>query len=496
MVSRPVTTFRSRSYWYGLTLGCAAAALCIGLALPFLFGEPGATTKLGTAAGAESGIDFSSGEGEGATAGADPDVTTDVTAGAGSAGAGGSGVSSSSAGAGTGAGSAAAGKTAARATGGKLTVGIPIFDLGFRVPGVDPEEQKAQWNSYVNAVNASGGVNGGQIEAVYAGYNPLDDSSVRAMCNRLVDAKVLAVLAYGLFDTQVLCFTEEHGIPLINGIGFSDEIVSRSRGLLFSAIIGKTRAGRAQVAELDRIGVLKNKKIGILTSTDRNDDSAARHGIQASLEARGYKVTYTANLSSELQTGTAQIPVEVQQMQSRGIDAVFLAANLLYSGTFVQNGENQGFRPQYLTSDLSQMAEDGNTSRMTQAFDGAIGVSVLRTGEDKVNAPEPAFDAQCRATYERTGAKNPRGQLAYNTTMAMCSVVEMFKRGAQAASSPVTAKSLVAGLETLNDFPVAFEAGGSLSPSKHDAPVAVRTLVWKYSCVCYHPSGSFQPAAK
>jgi ABC-type branched-subunit amino acid transport system substrate-binding protein len=339
-------------------------------------------------------------------------------------------------------------------------------------------------------------VNGAPIEATYVGYNPLDDSSVRTMCQKIVDAKVLAVLAYGLFDTQVLCFTEEHGVPLINGIGFSDDILQRSRGLLFSAVIGKTRAGRTQVAELDRIGQLKGKKLGVLTSADRNDDSAAKHGIEATLEARGYKVEYEADLSSELQTGTAQIPVQVQQMQAHGVNAVFLAANLVYSGTFVQNAENQGYRPQYFTSDLSQMAEDGNTSRMSQSFDGAIGVSVLRTGEDKVNIPEPAYDAQCRQTYEAPGAKNPRGQLAYNTTMAMCSVVEMLTRGAAAAGSSLNARTLVAGLETLSDFPMAFEAAGSLGPGKHDAPVAVRTLRWHYDCLCYHPTGDFQPASR
>ena len=63
--------------------------------------------------------------------------------------------------------------------------------------------------------------------------------------------------------------------------------------------------------------------------------------IEAELEARGCKVAHRETLSADLSTGSSQIPLAVQQMRGKGVNAVMLLANPVYATQFVQGAQAQ-----------------------------------------------------------------------------------------------------------------------------------------------------------
>jgi hypothetical protein len=491
---------RNRSAAYASVIGVVVALLAAGLAIPYVFGHPehaAASRNLRTTPG---GANLG-----GTTGAAGADAAAAAAQAAAAAAANGAGFGRPAAG---GAGTAPAG-AAARAGGSsgplapgitdkEVHVGIPIFNVGIRIPveGLDPVEQRAQWGSYIDAVNKAGGVQGRQLVPVYGDYNPLNPDSFRAMCIALTEnTQVFAVLGYGIFDNQAPCFAQEHGVPLVNAIGVSDATMATSSRRILSVDIGKDRALRNHALMLSKLGVLKGKTVGVVSSTDRNDDAQVGATLLPLLRQLGVKVAHYSNLSSDQSTALAQLPVETRAMQAAGVNLIFLDANLLYSGYFVNDADQQGYHPQYTTSDFEQLVEDGETNMYTQGFDGAIGVTALRTGDQRVGQPEPPFDAHCREIYQSaSGAKYNRGDIQYDTTEGICSVVDITAKALSLAGRFPTRDSFIAAGEALKNFDLAYSAPGAFSPAKHDAPQFVRVAQWHYDCKCWVPTSAFEPA--
>ena len=486
---------RSRRAAYMSVIGVIILTLVAGLAVPYVFGHAEETRRVNAASSPSASPGDASGGGAlgSSEAGLQSDGVTTSSVGPSALGQapGGAAVLSVP-------GSVPPGAGVPGITGREIRVGIPIFDLGTRIPipGINPDEQRAQWSSYIVAANKNVGAGGHQLRPVFQGYNPLVADSFRSACLALTqDTQVFAVLAYGLFDEQVPCFAREHGVPVVNGIGVSDATMASSGARVLTVSIGKDRALRNHALELQDLGVLKNKRVGILTSTDRNDNAAVDAALVPTLRRLGVTIAHYSNLSSDQTTALAQLPIESRQMQASGVNLVFLDANLLLSGYFIQHSDEQGFHPLYTTSDFEQLVQDGVTNPFPQGFDRAIGVTVLRTGEQRAGQPEPAFDKHCREIYQAaSGAKYQRGDLQYETTAGICSVVDIAAKALAAAGAAPTRASFMTAAESLKNFELGYSERGSFAPGKHDAPQSIRLARWSFDCKCWKPTGPFHPA--
>ena len=108
---------------------------------------------------------------------------------------------------------------------------------------------------------------------------------------------------------------------------------------------------------------------------------------------------------------------------------------------------------------------------------------------------EPPFDARCREIYQSaSGAKYQRGDLQYDTTEGLCSVVDITAKALAAAGRFPTRDSFIAGGEVLKNFDLGYSAPGAFSPAKHDAPQFLRVAQWHFDCKCWIPISPFQPA--
>lgn len=512
------TGSRGKRQTYTALIGIAVGSLTAGLLIPFATGERVGTgvetsaaplaSDFGTDAGAGVDTSLSDGTGDalgvgadGATAGADGDALgTSAPGGAGPAA--GLPAPSGPAPAGTGAPAGATLRaTDVGVTPSSVKIGVVLLDLSTaRSVGLAPanyelEDQRKAYNTFFERVNEQGGINGRKIEAAYAVADPFRNESADAACISLTrDQKVFGVISVaGFRGTASLCITRDNKTPLVAQGHHPTEYFGASAGLLVTDLPSSERVARQNVAMLSRLGVLKGKTIGVVTNRDAtNGEKQGGDATVAALEAAGFKVRHRADLSEDLTTGAGQIPVQVQQMRSAGVDAVVLASNFLYSTQFAQAADGQGWRPAWFTSHIGDMTSDALAKNMPPGFDGAIGITSARYTHDvRAKLPEQPVERECREYYNAKTGQN----IAYgseNPVLPACAGVRVFTAAAQGAGPELTRAAWSASAQRLGQFPWPGLLGGSLGANKFDYADEVRPLRWRADCKCWNVVGDPQ----
>lgn len=375
-----------------------------------------------------------------------------------------------------------------------------LSNIGIAVPGVDPEQQRAAWEIYIDRQNEAGGILGRTIEPVYQKYDVLSNDSMRNACLALTkDAKVFAVIdPGGVFGPPILCFTEEHRTPLIflGTQGVPKGFYARSDGLLFSTFAAGVRIMQNLMLFLEEDGHLKGGTFGIV-SDNRGDPGGhtVEAGATATLEALGYEVKHWTHLSEDTSTASSQIPLEVQQQRTSGVDTVFLLTSTLQAQQWVQEADSQQWRPNYFVSDWATGFSDVYAQNMPESFEGSLVLTGTRNNDWRIGNPEPDFDRQCRETYEDgSGEELPRDQLTYQVTLRICSLFKLFVWSSTDAGTELTRTRLSSAMQQLGEVPLATMGGGSFRRGKFDAAELFRYMTWQADCRCWIPSSQFRNA--
>jgi ABC-type branched-subunit amino acid transport system substrate-binding protein len=381
----------------------------------------------------------------------------------------------------------------------EIKVGFILTDLEQVKPllgdlGADKEDQQASYQAFVDEVNATGGVNGRTLIPVFTTTDPIADDGATA-CNKLTeDDEVFGIVSNGLYGPPVLCVTQQHGTPLVNTGGFANEYYEKSAGLLYSMQPTKARSARNAIGALEAAGDLQDKTIGVLTSLAGDDNLAVETALVPSLEQLDHDVAVVSNLSVDTGAAMGQVPVEVTQMREAGVDLVFLSTNAFFSSLFVQTAEEQGYRPAYALSDADDNILDYVVGRMPASF-AANAYTAKRIGEQREGSVDEAeLDADCRAVVEAsTKTTLERGTTKYETAMSACNQVRIFVQGLEGAGVNPTRASWATAMQALGAFPMAYANGGSFSPEKFDAADFIRPVSADMTCLCWMPTGDFEP---
>jgi ABC-type branched-subunit amino acid transport system substrate-binding protein len=384
-----------------------------------------------------------------------------------------------------------------------IKLGIMILNvgnvekLGIAV-GVSPEQQQQAWRAYVDQLNEQGGINGRQVKPVFHQYDVLSNDSQRAACLAMTeDHKVFAVLDIALTTANALCITHEHETPLVTLQPMPEEAYAKSQGRLFTLFAAGHRMWRNVANDLHDRGALRGKTIGILGDTAPGNPQTI-DTFEAELRSLGYEVAHRSKLTSDGSAATlpqagSEIPIEVQAMRREGVDLVFLFTGNYVSNQFVQHADGQGWRPAYVATDWNNAYSDTYVQNMPPSFDGSL-ITTNRTGEFRRNLPEPETEAACRKTVEeRTGEKLDRSTVQYNSTVRLCTLLDVFVRGATAAGADLTRPALSEGIHGIGPMPLATFGGGSFRPGKPDAGDLIRTARFDSECRCWIPADGFRP---
>jgi ABC-type branched-subunit amino acid transport system substrate-binding protein len=385
----------------------------------------------------------------------------------------------------------------------RIKVGFLILDiatvgrLGVNV-AIDPEQQQAAMQSYVDDINARGGIHGRKIDPVYRTYDVVSEDDQRAACLHVArDQKVFAVIIGFNLPNPLLCLVDEHQTPTFNNVSNNpDYVFARAQGRLIAAFARGSRMMAVWADEIDRRGMLAGKEIGIVTDLQTDPGGTAAKQLEQALKGRGHNVVRRSELSADLPTSASQVPVEVNQMQVAGVDIVFFVTGNTVRGThFVQTAESQNYRPKYTVSDWSSNFTDSGSANMPQSFDGSLNITATRNSEFRAahNHPEVALAQNCRRIYEaRSGRKlAARGSNEYGLTMNICDMVRIFETAAKRAGANLTRVVLSTGVQALGAQPTASWGDGTFAPRKLDLNDHIRTNEWKFNCRCWVPIDKF-----
>ncbi len=496
---------RSRVQTYSMVIGVVIGMFTAGVAVPLIVARPPTTVAANGATSFEPGTDFGSGDAaraDSAALGGDaPSADSGVAGGGGALGgstsatAGGSGAAAR--------GNATTGGTAGstgKASGPPIKVGILILDLGnvtaLGFPaGASVKDMQSVWQYWIDQYNAKGGANGRPLQPFYVTYDPLQEASMREACLELTENKkvFLAVASGGFVGPPMLCFTEEHGTPLLvaGSSGVPQEFFPRSKGLLLTTFQGSDRAVQNLAQELDNINALRNKKVGIMFDLRSGPQSIARR-LEQELKGRGHDVRHVSVYSADYQTAASQVPVEVQQMRTNKVDVIVNMAHTLILTQFSQDATSQGYVPPYYNSDWNGANSDFYYSNMPSSYDGNINFTITRTGEYRVNAPEPAIDKRCREEASTALGRTIARDDSTGGFVRDCAFFELATRGLVAAGKNLTPASFSGGLRSLGPVDVAAFGGIAYGPNRFDGADRVRTTQWKSDCKCLVPVTGFR----
>jgi ABC-type branched-subunit amino acid transport system substrate-binding protein len=369
---------------------------------------------------------------------------------------------------------------------GIVTAGnVDLEEAGFGV-----EAQRETWQAFVDEANRTGGLNGRVIQPVYRQYDVLNADSMRAACVFWTqEQKVFSVVSTAFFGDPVLCLTKQNRTPYIGNSGDPEPAFQASAGYYFAlrGPGGRVLANLADAA--NGAGLLRGKKIGILSQQGASLAPAVDIGLKPALKQLGYAVTHESRLAQDSSTAQSQIPLAVQDMQRKGVDLVILTADVGRNGNFGNTARGQQYFPTYLASDFA-----GNISNVAEvlyagAFDEKlVGFTASRKGEERVGVPEPAADARCRGIVEKArNIKVARGSNEYFSVMDNCAMtLSLFAAGARAAGPNLTRDGFSAAVQRLGD--VVLPGMGATSrfvPGKFGGGDHIRQVRYGSGCKCF-----------
>lgn len=446
---------------YGVLIAVAGLILAVGLGLPlFLASQP--SDDLPAGRGSTGPIEATDGVGDGGT---DAVSTADQLPDAGQG-----------------------------LTDTTIKVGVVLLDLtsveplGMGVPNFTTEIQQAAFEGLFDAVNAEGGVNGRQIEAVYESRDPLATTgahSDKAICLKFAeDEQVFAVI--GFTYEAGTCAALQHQLPVVTQKAALEQVYQDSHGLLVTTDPSLERTARSWAGVIVESGLADGHKLGLLSVADGGEVELPADAAADELERLGRPLDMLAELDQE--GSIAEAVAMIQDMKSQNIDAVMLAVDFAYALRFIALAEDQRYYPQYLTSDLGALARGGLLVNAGKSLDGAIGFS--SNTKPPVGAEESPENQACRENYnETTDAPDiPAGE--GNAVVVACAVVDIFLEALKGAGEEPSPRSFVQSVEalgTVEGLPVVLP--GAFGPGKTDYSDGLQPVVWSSKCACYERNG-------
>jgi ABC-type branched-subunit amino acid transport system substrate-binding protein len=493
-----------------LLFGIVIGLLIAGLVVPLVAGDtrtsrtstvrgPLAATSSGTNAGAPGDTAAESNVAPGASADVAAPGTTREGSGTSVASGGASGTAAAAS------KRAAAGPTVydQGVTDKSIKVGFLLYDLagagqaGFNQTGLDPKQQRAAFEAYVDEVNKSGGINGRRIEAVYKTFDLLSEDGQRSVClSMLEDEKVFALVGQFFFRSAYLCATREHHrvVLALGSTATGPDVYAASAGMLFTAFPEGDRMMSNFATELQGAGMLKGATVGILSDDGFDPGATTTNVLAARIKELGGKVGRHSHLSADLSSGSAQIPVQLQQMRSAGVNLVLLAANPVLSTQFVHEANTQQYAVKYAGSDWAAMSSQPGQANMPASYNGTKSFTGLRIYEERAGIPDTPRAIHCRKVYEAYNhQKLNRDSTPWGVAMGNCNFVDFFARAAAKAENNLNSRGLSQALQNLGRVEVAQWGDGSFRPGKFGFFDSIRPQHWDSPCSCTVPDGPMHP---
>ncbi len=370
----------------------------------------------------------------------------------------------------------------------KLGVALPDFACVQNIPGaIDSvrSNQQAIYQTYIDAINNSGGIDNRKIVPVYDLFCPIPNATLFAQqCTKLTDDdKVFAVIGDFPDGTGVAqaCLAKQHKTPYV-GFLLTKSIVAKSPpGMLVYAGSYPERVDAVLGQLLKQNNTLQGKTVAILSDTDNR--TAAKNTIEPIIKQLGVKVGSTAVLQANNQDTTAalaQLSAAVEKWKTEGVDTVWITGENVATSIFVRPLKQQ-------MPNITIVTDTGDAVIAAQGlqkagvkpnpFDGMITATGLTKDQYLASANWKFCDDIWKAAHNGQEAPtqlqpNPSGGLpvdTYGSINDACQLTTLFQQIANKVGPYLNVNNWVHAVNTYG--PIINRGGGqyaSLGLNKYD----------------------------
>ncbi len=303
--------------------------------------------------------------------------------------------------------SAADAREASRAPGvtpDAIKVGVVYVDQKLlQESGIDLQlgDYQGSYEALIEQINASGGINGRQLQVVYAAVNPAGTAPADVACLHLVeDEKVFVAVGFFLNDA-VLCPVATHDTAVIGGAQ-DPQLMAQATAPWFTTNAG-SEVPVSVVKSFDRKHLLTGK-IGVFAHSA--DADLVNNQIMPELDKLGVKTDKAildapAGDTAAIDAGTQAI---AQRFKADGVTKVLLVGPS--SADWFLGMSDQPYQPQLLISDETAVQSfiANATTHDTSLLKGSVVGSAL--GQSTWVYDDPPLQA-CFKTLEKAGIAVP-----------------------------------------------------------------------------------------
>jgi Periplasmic binding protein len=381
-----------------------------------------------------------------------------------------------------------------------IKLGVTLLDLEAikNLIDIDHGDGKTAYTAVINAINASGGINGRKIVPYFAEVNPSLASSSAAACTQLTeDDKVFAAVGYFRLDDP-LCYVHTHDTPIV-GDSLTDVQQKQAKAPWFNTTLTSTHLIPKALAAWQTQGLFTGHKVAVVAmSQDASDYNSV---VLPSLHRLGVPVVASAVNDASINDLPAvyqQFGLISQKFQQAGADTVIAVGAASNSWPLAEQVLQGSYKPRLLALNYSNLLSyvDNAQGYSAAVMKGAIAADGGPPAAKYVWT-QPALE-KCIATVTAANPSEPVGdpvsapatgsQEPWVNAVQACQQVTLFAQIVKAAGSTLTNGSFLTGGESLTStslpgIPSLLHYG----PGNYDGGLPVTIYTWNPTTKAFDP---------
>lgn len=319
------------------------------------------------------------------------------------------------------------------------------FDLG---------DHAAVYQALADDINASGGINGRELELVFAPIDPTNAAAAEAACLKLTEDDDVFLLTGFFLNDATMCPLEVHGTAVVGG-GMTQVLVDRARAPWVTWTADADRAGVVTTQFAER-GALDGSVAVYMAAADTNEYDLYVEPVLDELGVEPVEVGVMDAPTDDINAVQNSVKLLAERFKSSGADTVLLV------------GIGAANYPQFAVDDTSYrptlLFTDGQAARSFATSDATTDTSILvgslsgnNYGPDQAVFDEPTFQ-ECVAILSAAGVETPepssfdpddRSNQPYQAAFQACPDVWLIKAILQRAGANLNYGTFAAAFDGL-----------------------------------------------
>ncbi|MFZ0664569.1 MAG: ABC transporter substrate-binding protein [Acidimicrobiales bacterium] len=370
---------------------------------------------------------------------------------------------------------------------------------------IEFSQQTQAIDTFVNAINAAGGINGRKIIPDVVNFDATSETDMRSLCKQWTEGSppVFAVIdGLGAWTgDDELCITQEGHTPMISEWTTIPQWTSEGAPYLWWTGPNQAQVLQALVQWGKQAGLLgTDRKVAIVAGDRPSDQEAMEDYLLPFFKAAGLPTPLTITMPAQTSEQSAigsDAPLVVEKLQSAGIQSVIPLIPFNAFFPYLQAETTQSYFPKLLLSDYEDTISIGLgliPIPFLKALNGQEGITTETLGGSDENSitidghstplPESkgGYDPGVQQCYDIWKAHNapPKGKSPFieeqGPIVGWCQAIELFADAARMAGPDLTRRSFVEAMAKVKNFSGTYSPILSYGPNQYAGPTQYQVV--------------------